>query len=163
MAGALAEADVVETRSEDETRQLAARLGRELGAGDVVALVGPLGAGKTAFVRGLAEGLGLAEGERVSSPSYTLINEVALAQPVRGASLLVHMDLYRIDPGEGDEALEGLGFSELPDGAIVVVEWPERATAALSAATLRIDITDLGAEHRRIELRWSRPHSGELT
>lgn len=157
MMEALAEADVVETRSEDETRQLAARLCRELAAGDVVALVGPLGAGKTAFVRGLAEGLGLAEGERVSSPSYTLVNEAELGHPVRGARVLVHMDLYRIDPGEGDETLEGLGFSELPDGAIVVVEWPERAPAALAAATLRIDITDLGGDRRRIALRWSRP------
>lgn len=150
------EAVIAETRSEDETRALAAELADELAAGDVVALVGPLGAGKTAFVRGLAEGLGLAAGARVSSPSYTLVNEVELAKTVRGASALVHLDLYRIDPDEGDEALEALGFSELPEGAIVVIEWPERAPAALAAASVRVDLTDLGGERRRIELRRTR-------
>lgn len=139
-----------QTRSEDETRTLAALLSQELQAGDVIALVGPLGAGKTAFVRGLAEGLALADGVRVSSPSYALVNEYELAAPVRGAVALVHLDLYRIDASEGDEALEGLGFSDLPEDAIVVVEWPERAPAALAAATLRIDFEDLGAELRRI-------------
>ena len=143
---------VWETRSEDETRTLAAQLSHELRAGDVIALVGPLGAGKTAFVRGLAEGLGLADGVRVSSPSYALVNAYELAHPVRGAATLTHLDLYRIDAREGDEALDGLGFSDLPEDAIVVVEWPERAPAALAAATVRIDFEDLGAELRRIVL-----------
>lgn len=140
---------VVESHSEDETRSLAAGLAAGLAGGDVVALVGPLGAGKTAFVRGLAEGLGLAPDERVSSPSYALVNEYALASAVRGASLLVHLDLYRI---EGDDALEALGFGELGERAIVVVEWPEHAPAALHAATVRVDLADIGGDSRRITI-----------
>jgi len=139
----------IESSSEDATRALAAAFAAELSAGDVVALVGPLGAGKTAFVRGLAEGLGLMPDERVSSPSYALVNEYALASEMRGATLLVHLDLYRI---EGDDALEGIGFGDFGDHAIVVVEWPEHAPAALAAATVRIDIADGGGDTRRISI-----------
>ena len=140
---------VVESHSEEETRALAAQLADDLKGGDVVALVGPLGAGKTAFVRGLAEGLGLAADERVSSPSYALVNEYALASDVRGASLLVHLDLYRI---EGDDALEALGFGDLGARAIVVAEWPEHAPSALAAATVRVDLEDVGGDSRRIKI-----------
>ena len=138
------------TVGEDETRALARELAALLGEGDVVALVGPLGAGKTAFVRGLAEGLGLAADERVASPSYTLVNEYRLASAVRGASRLVHLDLYRLGGDDADEALAALGFSELGSRAIVVVEWPEHAADALAAATWRVDIEDAGGDSRRV-------------
>ena len=83
------------TRSEAETSALGRALGRRLSAGDVVLLAGPLGAGKTAFVRGLAEGLGCAADE-VSSPTFTLVQEY------RGGRLpLVHVDLYRLDDARG--------------------------------------------------------------
>jgi len=140
---------VVESRSEDETRTLAAEVASTLRGGDVLALRGPLGAGKTAFVRGLAEALGLAPGERVSSPSYALVNAYELASDARGATRLVHLDLYRI---EGDDALEALGFDELGPDSIVVIEWPEHAPAALAAATMRIDIEDRGADLRRLTI-----------
>lgn len=130
-------ATTVVAASEDETRVIAAGLADRLGAGDIVALIGPLGAGKTVFVRGLADRLGLAPGERVSSPSYTLVNDYLLAEPVRGAERLVHLDLYRL---AGDDALEALGFAELDDSAIVVIEWPEHAPDALAAATVRVQI-----------------------
>lgn len=146
------------TTGEHETRAVARELAAVLGEGDVVALVGPLGAGKTAFVRGLAEGLGLAEDERVASPSYTLVNEYALAAEVRGAARLVHLDLYRLGGADADEALEALGFSELGPRAIVVVEWPEHAPDALRAATWRVDLEDVGGDRRvvRIERRGPR-------
>gem|GEM_PF-118740 len=146
-----------ESNSEEATRVLAAEIAQELAGGDVVALVGPLGAGKTAFVRGLAEGLGLAVDERVSSPSYTLVNEYALRETVRGASLLVHLDLYRI---AGDDALEALGFGDFGEHMIVVIEWPEHAPGALAAATLRIDIEDMGGDSRRISVTTSRSGPG---
>ena len=138
-----------ETRSEEETRALAAEVATMLGAGDVVALMGPLGAGKTAFVRGLAAALGLAEGERVSSPSYALVNHYALAEEVRGALELVHLDLYRI---EGDDALEAIGFDELGHEAIVVIEWPEHAPHAVAVATVTLRFEDIGPDTRRIEI-----------
>lgn len=150
----------VSSASEDETRAIAARLADTLVAGDVVALSGPLGAGKTAFVRGLAERLGLAAGERVSSPSYALVNDYALGAEVRGALRLVHLDLYRL---EGDEALEALGFSELSEGAIVVVEWPEHAPAALAEATVHVVIADRGGERRELTITRAepRPEAGQ--
>ncbi len=141
--------DSRETHSEAQTRAFAAELATQLGAGDVVALIGPLGAGKTAFVRGLAEALGLAPDERVSSPSYALVNRYALADEVRGAFELVHLDLYRI---EGDDALEAIGFDELGPESIVVVEWPEHAPHALAVANFTLRFEDIGADARRIEL-----------
>jgi tRNA threonylcarbamoyl adenosine modification protein YjeE len=156
------------SNGEAETRSIAGELADELAAGDVVALLGPLGAGKTAFVRGLAERLGLAPDERVSSPSYTLVNEYLLAEPVRGAERLVHLDLYRLD---GDDALEALGFSELSERAIVAIEWPEHAPEALAVATVRVEIAELpeaggeagreaagaGRDARALTIRRTRP------
>jgi len=143
-------AELVVSHSEDDTRAAARRLAATLVAGEVVALIGPLGAGKTAFVRGLGEGLGLAEGARVASPSYTIVNAYELARPVRGALALMHLDLYRFEPEGSDEALEAVGFAELNEGAIVVVEWPEHAPAALAAATVKVVIEDRGGDERTL-------------
>jgi tRNA threonylcarbamoyladenosine biosynthesis protein TsaE len=101
--------------SETETTALGRRLGTALGPGDVVLLEGPLGAGKTAFVRGLAEGLGCAPGD-VSSPTFTIVQEYT------GRTTLQHVDLYRLRPDEVEE----LGLDELGEGAVVAVEWAER-------------------------------------
>jgi len=136
--------------SEDDTFAFAARLAPELKEGSVVALVGDLGAGKTAFVRGLALAIGLAPGERVSSPSYALVNEYFLApSPDRTVEVLAHLDLYRI--ADSDELIS-IGYSDLLDEAIVVVEWPERAPLVLADAThiLRFEVT--GETSRRITL-----------
>lgn len=142
--------DAVDTCSEAETRALAARFAARLGAGDVVALEGPLGAGKTAFLRGLADGLGLADGERVSSPSYALIHVYALDADVRGADRLAHLDLYRLDD---DESFEALGVDDLLESAVVAIEWAERIPAAIALATWRVAIADLGPEARRVTIR----------
>jgi tRNA threonylcarbamoyladenosine biosynthesis protein TsaE len=102
------------TRSESETAAVGRELASTLSKGAVVLLFGDLGAGKTAFVRGLAEGLGLAPAD-VSSPTFTLIQEY------RGGRVpLLHADLYRLDdPREIDE----LGLDELGSGAVVAIEW----------------------------------------
>jgi tRNA threonylcarbamoyladenosine biosynthesis protein TsaE len=122
------------TTSEAETAAVARVLAGELVAGDVVLLSGNLGAGKTAFVRGLAEGLGIDPGE-VSSPTFTLVHEY------RGGRLtLYHVDLYRLDRA----ATEDLGLEELgvADG-VLAVEWPDRLTHALTPATrVHLDIVD---------------------
>jgi tRNA threonylcarbamoyl adenosine modification protein YjeE len=144
------EPEVNDVASEDETFALAARLAPELSMGSVLALVGDLGAGKTAFVRGLAAALGLAPGERVSSPSYALVNEYLLAPvPGRAVEVLAHLDLYRTaDPDE----LVALGYSDLVADAIVVVEWPERAPDVLADATHVLEFTVTGETSRRIRI-----------
>jgi tRNA threonylcarbamoyladenosine biosynthesis protein TsaE len=105
------------TRSEDDTVSVGRAVAETLQAGAVVLLYGDLGAGKTAFVKGLAEGLGVARDE-VSSPTFTLVQEY------RGGRLtLFHADLYRLDdPRE----IADLGLDEIADGAVLAVEWAEK-------------------------------------
>ena len=112
--------ETMTTDSEEATSAAGERFAARLKAGDVVLLHGDLGAGKTAFVRGLAKGLG-ASPDDVSSPTFTLIQEY------RGSLTLQHVDLYRLKPSE----IEGLGLDELTDGnAVVAIEWAERWSAA---------------------------------
>lgn len=113
------------TRSEAETAEVARQLARSLTAGSVVLLVGDLGAGKTAFVRGLAEGLGVPS-EQVSSPTFTLIQEY------RGGRLpLYHADLYRLnDPRE----VVDLALDEVGENGVLAVEWAEKLPRAMRGA-----------------------------
>ena len=108
---------VTVTEDEQGTEALGERLAATLRAGDVVLLSGPLGAGKTAFVRGLARGFGVAAME-VSSPTFTLIHEY------RGGRLtLFHVDLYRLTSADADD----LGLQEMGvDDGVLAIEWPER-------------------------------------
>lgn len=107
----------VETHSEDATEALGRRIGARLRAGECVALVGPLGAGKTALARGIAQGAG-ASGY-MASPSFVLIREYA--GPIR----VFHADLYRL---ERREDIDTLGLEDLFDGeGIVLIEWADRA------------------------------------
>jgi tRNA threonylcarbamoyladenosine biosynthesis protein TsaE len=112
--------------SEAATEALAGELAARLGAGDVVLLSGTLGAGKTAFVRGLARGLG-ADPEDVSSPTFAIVHEY------RGGRLpLFHVDLYRLTPAAADD----LGLYEMGAGeGVLAVEWPERLGTRFTAAT----------------------------
>ena len=122
------------TKSEGETAAIASALAADLKPGAVLLLSGNLGAGKTAFVRGLAEGLGVDPGE-VSSPTFTLVHEY------RGGRLtLYHVDLYRLDRAATDD----LGLDELgvADG-VLAIEWPDRLTHALDGARhVSIEIVD---------------------
>jgi tRNA threonylcarbamoyladenosine biosynthesis protein TsaE len=122
------------TASEEETVAVARELAATLGAGDVVLLSGNLGAGKTAFVRGLADGLGIDPGE-VSSPTFTIVHEY------RGGRLvLYHADLYRLER----TATEDIGLEEMgvKDG-VLAIEWPDRLTHAMPGAReVRIEIVD---------------------
>ncbi|HYE96933.1 MAG TPA: tRNA (adenosine(37)-N6)-threonylcarbamoyltransferase complex ATPase subunit type 1 TsaE [Rubricoccaceae bacterium] len=132
-----------ETASPEETLALGARLAAHLGPGDVVALYGDLGAGKTHLVKGIARGLGV-DAEDVSSPTFTLVNEYA------GAAFPVyHLDAYRT---ERPEELLDFGAEEYLDGdGLCLVEWPERMEALLPARTLRLRLTHLDANRRRVE------------
>jgi tRNA threonylcarbamoyladenosine biosynthesis protein TsaE len=125
---------VLVSRSEEETAAAGRDLATTLRPGDVLLLSGNLGAGKTAFVRGLAEGLGL-DPEVVSSPTFTIVHEY------RGGRLvLYHADLYRLEKA----ATEDIGLEEMgvKDG-VLAIEWPDRLTHALPGARgVRIDIVD---------------------
>lgn len=131
--------DIRTTSSEAETAAFGRDLGRTLAPGAVVLLSGSLGAGKTAFVRGIAEGLGC-DPESVSSPTFTIIQEYA------GRVTLQHVDLYRLSPVE----VEDLGLEELMSGAVLAVEWPDRWQAAPPAIQVSFEVT--GGDTRRIAI-----------
>jgi tRNA threonylcarbamoyladenosine biosynthesis protein TsaE len=130
------------SNSEQETRSIAAALARDLARGSVLLLSGDLGAGKTAFVRGLAAGLGI-DPDEVTSPTFTLVHEY------RGGRLpLIHVDLYRLDRADLDE----LGLDQdLAATGIVAVEWSERLSRQIPDATI-VKITDRGGDSRGIEI-----------
>ncbi|MBW2231935.1 MAG: tRNA (adenosine(37)-N6)-threonylcarbamoyltransferase complex ATPase subunit type 1 TsaE [Deltaproteobacteria bacterium] len=132
------EALCLRSRTPEESRSFAAALGRvfreiAVDAGLVVSLRGELGAGKTVFVKGLAEGLGLDPG-LVSSPTFVLANEY----PAASACILHHVDLYRL---EGPAELETMGFFDLPGpGALVAVEWGDRFADQMPTDRLDVHI-----------------------
>ena len=132
----------ITTHSEEQTTAAGRELAATLSAGAVVLLYGDLGAGKTAFVRGLAEGLGVSPDD-VSSPTFTLVQEY------RGGRLtLFHVDLYRIDdPREFDE----LGLDEIALDGVLAIEWAERLPAP-PPDNVRISIEHAGDNERRVTL-----------
>ena len=132
--------NTITTQSEEETAAVGRELAATLSAGDVLLLYGDLGAGKTAFVRGLAEGLGVSR-DQVSSPTFTLIQEY------RGGRLpLFHVDLYRIeDPREFDE----LGLDEIAEDGVLAIEWAERLPRPPQDA-VRVSIEHAGDDERTL-------------
>jgi len=129
--------------SEEETASLGRRIGRLLAAGDVVALTGELGAGKSVVARGICEGLGIKQ--RTRSPSFAFVNRY------RGPVDVFHVDLYRVE-GTGD--LATLGLDEILSGPnVTLIEWAEKLGRALSTAALEIRIETAGEEERRITIR----------
>ena len=132
----------VVSRSADETQALGARLGLRLGRGDVVGCIGPLGAGKTCFLQGLARGLGVTAA--VTSPTFVLVNEY------RGRLPVYHVDAYRT--GSLSELVD-LGLEEMLHGeGVTIVEWADKLLPLLPPRTITVSITGLGDEPRRIEV-----------
>jgi tRNA threonylcarbamoyladenosine biosynthesis protein TsaE len=113
----------------DETRRLGARLGRALAVGDVLALIGPLGSGKTTFAQGLAVGLDVPADRHVASPTFALVNEHPARIP------FVHADFYRV---ERPEELRELGIEEACERATVALEWADRFPQVVPTDHLRI-------------------------
>lgn len=135
------------THSEEETERLAGRLAASLPPGTVVLLTGDLGAGKTAFVRGMAIGLGI-DPEQVSSPTFTLIQEYRGTTGEGRSVTLYHVDLYRLSGVEIDD----LGLEELTaGGGIAAIEWAEKL-ATPPAGAVQVQISEEGEETRRIEV-----------
>jgi len=131
---------VYQSNSEANTRAIAARLAAELQPGAVLLLSGDLGAGKTAFVRGLAEGLGIDPAD-VTSPTFTLVHEYR-----RGRLPLVHVDLYRLDKADLDE----LGMdTNLAEQGVLAIEWAERLVR-IPGGAVSVEIVATGQDSRSI-------------
>ena len=126
------------------TTAIGIALGQLLRGGDLVLLSGNLGAGKTTLTQGIAAGMGI--DDYVTSPTFTLVNEYR--QRDRRRPTLCHVDLYRI---EGTAEASDLGLDEYLEAGVVVVEWAERALAALPAEHLLVRIAVLADDSRRIE------------
>lgn len=135
--------EAIHTSGEEETAAAGERLAAGLSGGNVVLLYGELGAGKTAFVRGLARGLG-AQPDDVSSPTFTLVQEY------HGRVTLYHVDLYRLEPVE----VEDLGLDELVLGdGIVAIEWAERWTGRPEGeGVYEVTLTDDGEDRRTVTI-----------
>jgi len=132
------------TNSAEETVELGKQLARRFNIGDCVALVGPLGAGKTVFVRGMARGFDVLDERVVSSPTYVLVQEY------EGRVRLYHVDLYRLTASEDE--LTDLGIDEMLADGVVVIEWADRAAGALLRPYWRITIEPTGLTSRQFTL-----------
>jgi tRNA threonylcarbamoyladenosine biosynthesis protein TsaE len=131
------------THSEDETIELGRRIARDLPRRAVVLLIGNLGAGKTTLAKGIVNGLGAAQLEDVSSPTFTLIHEY-------GEGRVYHIDLYRLDRAE---QVATLGLDEIFDReAVVLIEWGERFPELMPADRWEIRLEALEEDRRAIEI-----------
>jgi len=138
------------TTDESQTMALAATIAAALRPGDVITLDGPLGSGKTCFVRGMAQGLGI-DPRQVSSPTFVIQQEYA---GPNGAKL-THIDGYRLS---GPDELESIGWDELMDGgeSIVAVEWPSRLGEALAGrVTLSAAFEHHSPTERTVTIAWA--------
>ena len=143
--------------SVEETERMGQILGGLLRPGDVVALFGELGSGKTVLVRGIAAGLGCLPSQ-VHSPSFTLVNEY-VCRP-RDAWRMAHLDLYRI---RSEEELPGIGWDEYVHSRhVVAVEWADRALRWLPRDHLRVSLETVGQDRRRLGVQGTGPRSSEL-
>ena len=130
------------TNNEAESIREGENLGRTLAPGAVVALYGELGAGKTAFTRGLAAGLGISMS--VSSPTFTIVNEYP------GKIPLFHFDMYRL---ESENELFDIGWDDyLERGGVCVVEWSEKVPGAFMPGAVAVRFENLGGDMRRLEI-----------
>ena len=138
----------INSNDEEDTLSVGRSLAEKLSSGSVVALYGELGAGKTAFVRGLADGLGLKC--RVTSPTFTIVNEYDGAVP------LFHFDMYRL---RSEDELFEIGWEDyLLRGGVIAVEWSENAERSLPGNTVRVHIQKTGENSRRIDMEFPEGH-----
>ncbi len=147
------------SHDESETLALATQIGRLCRPGDIIALHGELGGGKTRFVSGLAAGLGI-DPREVSSPTFTIMQEYVSDE---GPMVLVHMDAYRLG---GAEDLAGIGWERggeaFREGAVVAIEWASRIEAALPEDRLEVTLSHAGDGTRHVTMRGLGGWSGRL-
>lgn len=133
---------IIYTKNELETEQAGAEFAAKLPGGSVVAFLGDLGAGKTAFVRGMARGMGITS--RVNSPTFTIVNEYI------GERELYHFDMYRL--GSSDELFD-IGWEDyLSRGGVCAVEWSENVSDAFEGDEIVVKIEKLSATERKISI-----------
>lgn len=134
---------IVHTESEEDTIALGEKLAAELPAKAIVLLIGNLGAGKTTLAKGIVKGLGAAQPDEVSSPTFTLIHEYSPS--------VYHIDLYRLDR---EDQVTTLGLDEIFDrNAVVLIEWGERFPRVMPADRIEIRLRATAENSREIEVR----------
>jgi tRNA threonylcarbamoyladenosine biosynthesis protein TsaE len=142
-----ARAEVFTTRSEEETFRLARELASGFKGKEIVLMTGELGAGKTVFAKGIAAGVGVTNTDRVSSPSFTLVNIY------EGKYRVFHIDLYRL---EREAEILDLGWEDFLGEGIVLVEWAEKLSLSVDGIRVRIEVVvaDVGGDdgERRITI-----------
>lgn len=133
------------SKTREETVRIGARLAKRLKAGDVVALVGELGSGKTVFTKGIAQGLGVRKAQYVNSPSFVIIKEY------KGHMPLYHFDLYRLDK---PHSLDTINFDEYFYGdGVTVIEWADKIRGLLPPGYTEVRLSAAGGNKRKIEIR----------
>jgi len=142
---------VLVSSSPEETRAVGERLGRLCGPGAVLALVGDLGAGKTQFTKGVAAGLGI-DPAQVTSPTFVLMNLL------QGRLRLAHLDLYRLDAVD----LPSLGYYDVREGGVVIVEWADKVDGRLLGDHLRVVFEHAGESSRRLMFQARGERGAEL-
>ncbi len=144
---------ILYTSSAEQTRQMARDFAALLRGGEIVFLRGPIGAGKTVFVKGVAEALGMKSSP--TSASFSLMKRYQ-----KGSKTLFHIDLFRLSAGE----VFNLGFEEMleDEKAVILAEWPDPLAAMMPQDRLEMDFTLCGGDERRISLRASGPVSRAL-
>lgn len=134
----------LDTATAEQTIALGRRFGKKLWPGSVIALVGPLGGGKTTFVKGLAQGLGFRDADEVTSPTFVVLHQYQGRYPI------FHLDLYRL---EGLADVEEIGWDDfVSQGGVVVVEWARKVGGYLPKEYLEIGFELTGDSGRRITL-----------
>lgn len=133
------------TKSFQETQKLAAEFAKKLKGGEIIALVGEMGAGKTTFVQGLAQGLGIER--RITSPTFIIMRRYETT-----SKSLFHLDLYRLE-GNLENEVKNLGLADVwgKQENIVVIEWAEKIKNWLPKNTIWVNFDMVGAEKRRID------------
>jgi tRNA threonylcarbamoyladenosine biosynthesis protein TsaE len=136
---------IFKTAGMEETMRFGKKLGMLLSPGDVVALVGELGAGKTTLVKGIVQGLGVTDRRAVKSPTFSLVHTYEGRMPV------YHFDAYRL---EDTQEMLDIGSDEMISGdGVAIVEWADKVSGCLPKEYLQITLTAVSAHERKIELR----------
>ena len=145
------------TKSAKETKNFGKETGNKLKGGEIFALMGDLGSGKTTFVQGLVRGLGITK--RIISPTFILVRHYEIPSTLKSGSIknIYHVDLYRLE-GNIKEQLRELGFSDIisDNSNVVLVEWADKATDALPSDTIWMEFENIGGDKRKITVKKKR-------
>ncbi|UCF43200.1 MAG: tRNA (adenosine(37)-N6)-threonylcarbamoyltransferase complex ATPase subunit type 1 TsaE [Planctomycetota bacterium] len=139
------------SNSPDETIELGRKIGAKLKGGEIIAVCGALGSGKTHLIKGIAAGAGAKDSKDVTSPTFVIVNEYA------GRLDIYHIDAYRLD---SIEEFEMIGFDDYCGSeSVVVIEWADKIESALEGADyIRIELFDAGQSKRKIQIQGAAPY-----